>query len=129
VPISGATSSSYTTPTTAMSENGANYTVTVSNTSGTVTSGPFALTVNPAAPAITVQPVSQTVDAGQTATFTVAATGTAPISYQWYMGGAAINGATSSSYTIPATTIANSGSSYTVTVTNVAGSATSSVAT
>ena len=53
---------------------------------------------------ITTQPASQTVTAGQTATFTVTATGTAPLSYQWQKNGAAISGATSSSYTTPATT-------------------------
>ena len=33
--------------------------------------------------AISVQPLSQTVPIGETATFTVTATGTAPLSYQW----------------------------------------------
>ena len=42
-----------------------------------------------AAPSITTQPASQTVTAGQTATFTVAATGTAPMTYQWKMNGTA----------------------------------------
>src|SRR5947207_2390622 len=60
--------------------------------------------VNPVAPAITTQPASQMVSAGQTATFTVAATGTAPVSYQWQMNGTAIGGATAASYPPPATT-------------------------
>ena len=50
---------------------------------------------------ITTQPASQTVTAGQTATFSVTATGTAPLSYQWKKNGAAISGATASSYTTP----------------------------
>src|ERR1700722_7796125 len=57
------------------------------------------LTVNSAtgAPTITAQPANQTVTAGQTATFTVAATGTAPLSYQWQKNGSAISGATAAS--------------------------------
>jgi O-glycosyl hydrolase len=81
------------------------------------------------APSITAQPQSQTVTAGQTATFSVTATGTPAPTYQWMKGGTAISGATSSSYTTPATTTADSGSSFTVTVSNSAGSKTSSAAT
>jgi O-glycosyl hydrolase len=77
------------------------------------------------APAITTQPASTTVTAGQTATFSVAASGTAPFTYQWSKNGAAISGATGSSYTTPATATADSGSTFSVVVTNSAGSATS----
>jgi hypothetical protein len=79
-------------------------------------------TVGPTAPAITSQPTSQTVPAGQMATFSVAATGTAPLAYQWSKNGTAISGATSSSYTTPATTAADNGSQFQVTVSNAAGS-------
>ena len=48
-------------------------------------------------PQVTTQPSSQTITAGQTATFAVTATGTAPLSYQWSQNGTAISGATSSS--------------------------------
>ena len=48
------------------------------------------------APTITAQPASQTVTAGQTATFSVTASGTAPLSYQWQKNAAAIAGATAS---------------------------------
>lgn len=51
------------------------------------------------APAITTQPASLTVTAGNPATFTVVASGTAPLSYQWQKDGAALTGATSSTYT------------------------------
>jgi hypothetical protein len=85
------------------------------------------LTVN-TAPTITVQPVSQTVSAGQMATFSVGATGTAPLSYQWFTDGTAIMGATSSSFTTAATTSSNNGAFYTVTVSNAAGSAMSTAA-
>jgi hypothetical protein len=81
------------------------------------------------APTITSEPVSQTVTAGSTATFSVTASGTSPLSYQWYENSSAISGATNSSYTTAATTTANSGEKFTVTVTNTAGSVTSSAAT
>src|SRR5216684_3803306 len=104
--IAGATSASYTTPATTTSDSGSAFAVVVSNSTGAVTSASATLTVNPApvAPAITTQPANQTVTAGQAATFTVVASGTAPLSYQWQKNGANIAGATSSSYTTPATT-------------------------
>src|SRR5437899_11614807 len=58
------------------------------------------------APYITAQPVNQTVTAGQTATFSVTAAGTAPLAYQWQKNGADISGATAASYTTPVTTTA-----------------------
>jgi len=78
---------------------------------------------------ITTQPAGQTVTTGQTATFTVAATGTGTLSYQWNKGGTAIIGATSTSYTTPATIAADNGSQFAVTVTNGTGTVTSSAAT
>ena len=129
--ISGATSASYTTPATTTGDSGSSFTVTVSNTTGSVTSNAATLTVSPAAvaPAITTQPSNQTVTAGQTATFMVAATGTAPLSYQWKKNGTNISGATGSTYTTPATTTGDSGSSFTVVVSNTAGSIASGTAT
>jgi hypothetical protein len=129
--ISGASSSSYTTPTETTSDNGARFTVLISNSVGSATSNVATLTVNPApvAPSITTQPVSQTITAGQTATFSVTATGTAPLSYQWQKNGAAINGATSSSYTTPTETTSDNGARFTVLISNSVGSATSSAAT
>ena len=80
-------------------------------------------------PSITTQPANQTVNVGQTATFSVTANGTAPLSYQWQKGGVAISGATSASYTTPATQSSDNGTTFTVTVTNAAGSVSSSAAT
>ena len=80
------------------------------------------------APTITTQPASQTVTAGSSVTFSVVASGTAPLSYQWKFNGANISGATSSSFTIASAQSANAGS-YTVTVSNSAGSVTSAAAT
>jgi Phosphoesterase family/Putative Ig domain/Abnormal spindle-like microcephaly-assoc'd, ASPM-SPD-2-Hydin/Immunoglobulin I-set domain/Protein of unknown function (DUF1565) len=83
----------------------------------------------PVAPTITTQPVSQTVTVGQTAAFTVTATGTAPLAYQWQKNGSNIAGASTSSYTTPATTSADNGAQFTVAVSNSAGSVTSNAAT
>jgi hypothetical protein len=81
------------------------------------------------APTIVVQPANQTVAAGQSATFTVTATSNGPFTYQWYKNGTAISGATSSSYTTPATAGNQNGTIYTVTITNAAGTVTSVSAT
>src|SRR5208282_867888 len=115
------TSASYTTPTTAGGDDGASFAVTVSNSAGSQTSNPAHLHVQ-VPPSITVQPESQSVVVGSTATFSVQATGTAPLTYQWYGNGTAITGATSASYTTPATVSGNNGETFDVTVTNVAGS-------
>jgi hypothetical protein len=82
----------------------------------------------PTPPSITTEPVSQTVDVGQTATFTVVATGPAPLTYQWQKNTANIPGATSTNYTTPATTAADSGEQFRVIVSNTAGSVTSTAA-
>src|SRR2546421_30168 len=105
VAIAGMTSSSYTIPAATTADNGAQFTVVLSNSVGSVTSSVAMLTVSAAsvAPSITTPPASQTVTAGQTASFSVAATGTAPLSYRWNRNGTTISGATSSSYTTPAT--------------------------
>jgi hypothetical protein len=70
------------------------------------------------APTITTQPTAQSVALGQTATFTVAATGTGTLSYQWYLDDNLISGANSASYTTPATTATDNGDLFSVTVTN-----------
>lgn len=80
------------------------------------------------APSITTQPASSTVSAGQTATFTVASTGTAPQTYQWRKNSTAISGATSSTYSTPATTVSDNGAQFTVVVGNIAGNAKSTAA-
>ena len=59
----------------------------------------------------------------------MAATGTAPLGYQWRKNGANVSGATSSSYTTPATTTADNGAQFSVVVSNSAGSVTSNNAT
>jgi len=83
----------------------------------------------PKAPTITTNPANVTVTAGQTATFTVAATGDATLAYQWKENSVNITGATSASYTTPATTPAMKDHAFACTVTNSVGSATSTAAT
>ncbi len=80
-------------------------------------------------PQVTTQPANQTVAVGATATFSVAATGTAPLNYQWSRSGAVIAGATQASYTTAATTTADNGATFSVVVSNAAGSVTSTAAT
>lgn len=90
------------------------------------------------APSITQQPQDTTVPEDGTATFTVAASGTAPLSYQWQRlvgtnwtdltSGGRISGATSSTLVINNTTLADAGD-YRVIVSNTAGNDTSQAAT
>ncbi|MBN2189140.1 MAG: DUF2341 domain-containing protein [Chitinispirillaceae bacterium] len=75
-------------------------------------------------PVVTVDPIDQTVDEGQTAMFSVTATGQS-LSYQWQKDGSDIGGATSSSYTTPATTMADSGATFRCIVSNPGGADTS----
>lgn len=85
-------------------------------------------TVAPAAPTISIQPAPASVVSGQTATFSVTAVGTAPLSYQWRRNGTALPGATASTYTTPATVLGDNGSTFSVVVTNSLGSVPSSAA-
>jgi hypothetical protein len=85
--------------------------------------------VGAGAPSITTQPVSADVTVGQTATFSVATTGTAPFNYQWQKNNTAISGGTSSTYTTPPTTASDSRALFRVVVSNSAGSTTSNSAT
>lgn len=81
------------------------------------------------APQITSHPASLTVAAGQSATFSVGASGTAPLSYRWQRDGVDIAGATAASYTLASATLADSGAAFRAIVTNSFGSATSNSAT
>ena len=81
------------------------------------------------APSITAQPANQTMSQGQTATFSVAATGTAPLSYVWQKNGSAISGANSSSYTTPPLTASDNLEQFRVVVSNKVGAAMSNSAT
>lgn len=113
------------------------YEVSVTNGTG---NGSYAagsdvtITAN-AAPSITTQPQNVSVKAGEKATFTVTATGTAPLTYQWMIdrkdgnGFVTIDGATSSTYTTSAVDKACNGFQYKCVITNVKGSVESDVVT
>jgi glucose/arabinose dehydrogenase len=122
--ILGATSSSYTLPAAVFADNGAKFRCVVTNGFGSATSNEATLTVN-APPSITQQPANQTVTQGQPATFTVGATGSATLTYQWQRNQANISGATSSTYMTSATTSADDGAKFRCVVTNGFGNATS----
>ena len=80
------------------------------------------------APGIVQQPANVTVAAGQSASFTVIAAGSAPLTYQWSRNGVPIANATNASYTLLNSTKADSGVRFFVTVSNPLGSATSNAA-
>ncbi|HEV8076620.1 MAG TPA: Ig-like domain-containing protein, partial [Candidatus Acidoferrum sp.] len=80
------------------------------------------------APSITAQPANTTVTVGQTASFSVGASGTSPLTYQWRKNAANISGATASSYLTPATTSGDNSAKFDVVVSNPDGSMTSSAA-
>ena len=84
--------------------------------------------VTSTAPAISTQPASQSVAVGQSANFSVSASGTAPLTYQWRRNGTAISGAVGSTYSIVSVTAADA-AGYSATVSNSAGSVTSNTAT
>jgi len=80
------------------------------------------------APTITTQTADQSVTQGHTATFSVAAQGTAPLTYQWMRGTTDV-GTNSPSYTTPATTASDNNAKFQVVITNSAGTITSRTAT
>jgi len=77
------------------------------------------------APSITAQPEDSLVEAGSSATFTVTASSTEPLAFQWFKNGVAIDGATSDSYVTSDYADDKVGDEYSVLVTNSAGSVTS----
>jgi parallel beta-helix repeat protein len=80
------------------------------------------------APVLTGQPAAATATVGGTASFSVAASGSAPLAYQWQKNGTPIPGATAASYTTPALALADSGATYGVVVSNGAGTVNSELA-
>jgi outer membrane protein assembly factor BamB len=126
----GTNSNTYTTPATQTSDSGAKFRVIVTNSAGSATSSQATLTVNSGsgAPVITQQPASLTVTDGQPANFSVAATGAAPLSYQWTKNGANV-GTNSSTYNIAATVLADNNAMIQVRVSNASGNMLSNTAT
>ncbi len=134
--VTGATSANLTL-TGVMPGDSGSYDVVVTNVAGSATSAAATLTVQPLlnAPAITGQPASQTVAVGGNASFSVTATGTAPLAYQWRKGGAPLadgakySGTTTASLSVLSVTADDAGA-YDVIVSNgVSPDATSNAAT
>jgi poly(3-hydroxybutyrate) depolymerase len=101
--------------------------VVVSNTEGTVTSTLATLTVQ-LPPGITLQPVSAVASIGQSVSFSVTASGTAPFRYQWQRNGEDLPGRTNSSLSFAAAQPTND-AAYRVVASNPYGAVTSRVAT
>jgi len=118
VNIPGATSTAYSKLNAQLADQG-NYTVVVTNSVSGVTSAIATLTVY-VPPGITSQPQSQTVAAGTNVTFSLIATGTAPLGYQWQFNDLPIPGATSDSYTRTNVQPGDAGN-YSIIVSNIAG--------
>jgi hypothetical protein len=128
--IAGATAAVHTFA-TVDADDGALFSVSVSNAGGSLQTDAAKLTVVPAqsAPVITTQPRSLVVNVGNPASFAVEAKGSAPLSYQWQRNGVAIGGATTALLTLDAVTAADDGAQVRVVVKNAKGSVTSTAAT
>ncbi len=138
--FSGATTATLSVAATQPGMNGDQFRLVATNIAGTATSAAVALTVR-TPPAIVAAPAARTVTAGQTANFTVSASGTAPLAFIWQRApaesesfttltnGAGITGAATATLSIASTTTAMSGARFRAVVSNSLGTATSSAAT
>jgi len=130
--VSGTTSNTLSLASVTLT-NAGNYSVIVTNSSGSLTSSVATLTVV-SPPSFITQPTNQSVTAGSNVIFSAVVSGTTLLSYQWrtnginLVDGGNISGSTSNVLNLSAVTITNAGA-YTLVVTNAYGSATSSVAT
>jgi len=105
------------------------YDVVITNSAGSITSSVAGLVVNvPVAPAITNAPVSQSAASGGTASFTVGASGTGPLSYQWFTNGFAASGANGANFSLANVQPSQAGFVQVV-VSNAQGAVTSGVVT
>lgn len=121
--ITGATAASFS-KTNVQSSDAGEYTVVITNSAGAITSAVAIVSVE-IPPSITTPPQNLTAAVGSAATFSVAATGTSPLSYQWQFGGTNIVGATTSTFVKNGVQMGDAGT-YSVVVTNLAGSTSSS---
>ena len=123
--IPAATGTSYALSNAQLADAGL-YRLAVTNSLGTAYSNPATLTVNQV-PSVTQPPVGATLAVGDPLNLSVTVLGTPAPTYQWKRNGAAIPGATASTYSVGSVTGADTGN-YTVTITNSVGTATSSIA-
>jgi hypothetical protein len=115
--------------TSASASNAGSYRVRVSNLFGFIDSANATVTVQTSgtAPTIVTQPASASLAVGDPLTLQVLASGSAPLSYQWFKDGAQISGQTSQTFSIASVASSNSGA-YRVVISNPIGSVTSIVA-
>jgi hypothetical protein len=125
-PVAGATARTLTLTGVKESDAGS-YQAVVSNVVGSVSSSLAQVTIN-TPPVVVQQPLALQVNPGEAVSFSVSASGTGPLSYQWRRNGVAISGATASVYSLAAAQSTAVGS-YDVVVKNLAGSVTSEAAT
>ena len=129
--IGGATGSTYTIASAVVGDAGS-YDCVVTNACGSATSTAASLTVN-SGPSITTQPANATVATGSSGSFSVAASGTAPITYQWRKDAAnltdagPISGSATASLSINPVAAGDAGS-YDCVITNPCGTTTSAAA-
>ncbi|MFN0057133.1 MAG: immunoglobulin domain-containing protein [Planctomycetota bacterium] len=126
IDVAGATQSTYSIASVSAVHAG-NYDAIVTGGCGSATSASATLTIA-SAPTILSNPASQSVCQGFAVGFTVVAQGTGTLSYQWYLNGGAIGGATAATYSIASAQLAQSGGYHAV-VTNSCGSTSSATAT
>ena len=132
--ITGATSTSYTTPTMTAADDATQYRAVFTNSKGSTPTSAATITVT-FGPTVTTDPASQTKSVGDTATFTAAASGNPTPTVQWQKstnGGADfadIDGATSTSYTTPTLAAADDGDQYRALFTNSTDTTATSAAT
>lgn len=127
VALPGATGPTYFVP-NATPANSGSYAVTVTNLGGSVSGAPLEVVVEAAmAPHITTQPVSLVAEQGLGFTLAAAATGSQPLTYQWWRNGVAISDATLPTYTVTVAQPADGGS-YTFSATNTEGTVVSAAA-
>ncbi len=105
------------------------YDVVITNLFGNTNSPVATLAVNPVVfpPTITMQPQNQMVPEGSNASFTVTATGSLPLTFQWQFHGTNLIGQTLASLSLPGVT-SNQAGPYMVVITNVAGATNSQTA-
>ena len=126
--LPGATAPELLLAAVSLADNGAQFGVTVRNSAGAVSSTGAALTVRAVAPSLLAGPQAASVGVNATATFSVTARGSAPLSYQWIRDGADIAGATASAYVTAPTVLGDNNTNFSVKVSNTAGSVVSASA-
>ncbi|MCB1130296.1 MAG: immunoglobulin domain-containing protein [Verrucomicrobiae bacterium] len=125
-PVPAADSAIYQVASAGAADTGA-YQVVVSNEYGSTTTETAQVSFDSQAPVITIDPATSSLDAGQSLSLGVAATGTLPLAYQWFRGERALDGETSPTLDLGAV-VPTSAGPYHVVVSNPHGSTVSATA-